>query len=167
MVADDQTLSFESLAKQASRGNVHHRTILEELVRLEMATEREGHVALTAKSFVPTASLRSMLAFLGDNVRDHLLAGVANTLGQQPKMLERAVFAKGLTLEDAKRIHLLVRDRWSVLHDELAAEMRKAVDGAEGAEPSRMRVGIYTYYEDTGPGPGKQGAKRQTGNGGT
>ena len=150
VVADGEAMSFEWLARRASRGNVHHRTILEELVRLDMAVERDGHLELKAGAFVPTANVRTMLTFLGDNVRDHLLAGVSNTLGEQPRLLERAVFAKGVSLEEAERIHQLVRERWSVLHDELAREMRHAVDQADATASGRIRVGIYTYYENEG-----------------
>jgi hypothetical protein len=152
VMADGEAMSFELLARRASRGNVHHRTILEELVRLDMAAERNGHLELKADAFVPAANVRTMLTFLGDNVRDHLLAGVSNTLGEQPRLLERSVFAKGLSLEEAERIHQLVRQRWAVLHDELAGEMRHAVDHAAAAEPGRIRVGIYTYYEDEAKG---------------
>ena len=32
--------------------------------------------------FVPASDLKTMLSFLGDNSRDHLLAGVSNTIGE-------------------------------------------------------------------------------------
>jgi len=167
VVADGEAMSFESLARRASRGNVHHRTILEELVRLDMAAERNGHIELKADAFVPAANVRTMLTFLGDNVRDHLMAGVSNTLGDKPRLLERAVFARGVSLEESERIHQVVRQRWTVLHDELAREMRHAVDQADATATGRIRVGIYTYYEDEAKGtrqppgqrPGSPGAK--------
>lgn len=147
--ADAAAPSFEAVARQASRGNVHHRTILDELVRLNMASEQDGRVELHATGFVPVEDLRGMLAFLGDNARDHLLAGVSNVLGAQPPMLERSVFATGLSLEDCEKIQHLVRQRWSTLHHELTHEMTRAVESARGAAAGRMRVGIYTYYEDS------------------
>ena len=73
--------SFESLARRASRGNVHHLAILDELVRLNMVAEVDGRAELAAAGFVPSGGLKEMLAFLGDNTRDHLLAAVSNTLG--------------------------------------------------------------------------------------
>ena len=95
IVAEAPAPSFEAVARRASRGNVHHRTILDELVRLNMAIEREGRTELNATAFVPAQDLKTMLAFLGDNTRDHLLASVANTLGAEPPLLERSVFAGG------------------------------------------------------------------------
>ena len=140
--------TFESVARQASRGNVHHRTILDELVRLNMAIERDARAELNATAFVPANDLRGMLAFLGDNTRDHLLAGVANTLGLERPLLERSVFAAGISLEDCERIHQLVRKRWGGLHHELTQEMTRAFEAAEETASGRIRVGIYTYYED-------------------
>lgn len=140
--------SFETVARMSSRGNVHHRTILDELVRLNMVSEGEGVVELTSDGFVPVEDLQSMLAFLGDNGRDHLLAAVSNTLGEEPRMLERAVYARGLTLRECEQIQHMVRERWAVLHHELAQEMTRAVDHAPAGARGRIRVGIYTYYED-------------------
>jgi hypothetical protein len=162
MVADDpkhRTLpivrqgrkpSFEALARRASRGNVHHRAILDELVRLKMATEHDGLTELAAAGFVPAGDLRGMLAFLGDNARDHLQASVSNTLGAAPPLLERSVFAAGLSLEDCERIHRFARERWDGLQIALTQEMRQAYEAADEKAPGRIRVGIYTYYEDAG-----------------
>lgn len=148
--------SFETVARMSSRGNVHHRTILDELVRLNMVTEEEGVVELTTDGFVPVQNLQSMLAFLGDNGRDHLLAAVSNTLGEEPRMLERAVYARGLTLQECEQIQRLVRERWATLHHELAQEMTRAVDSAPAGAKARIRVGIYTYYEDeSAPAPSR------------
>ncbi|MGH6626723.1 MAG: DUF6502 family protein [Burkholderiaceae bacterium] len=141
--------SFEALAKQASRGDVHHRAVLDELIRLGMATEHQGQVELATDGYVPAADLQAMLAFVGDNVCDHLQAAVSNTLGESPRMLERAVYAEGLTQQDCEQIHQLTRQRWERLHHELVGEMSRAVHGADGAGGKRIRVGIYTYYEDT------------------
>jgi hypothetical protein len=140
--------SFEALARRASRGNLHHRAILDELVRLKMATVHKGRAQLAAAGFVPTGDLRGMLAFLGDNARDHLLASVSNTIGAAPPLLERSVFAAGLSLEDCERIHQLARERWDGMHNVLTQEMREAYEAADGKASGRIRIGIYTYYED-------------------
>jgi hypothetical protein len=147
----------------SSRGNLHHRAILDELVRLDMVTEHEGgRVELKAEGFIPVKDLRGMLAFLGDNARDHLQAAVSNTLGEKPPMLERAVYAKGMTMADCEAIHQLVRNRWGSLHHELAHEMRGAVDRGGETATGRIRVGIYTYYEDTAADPEKKPARDKT-----
>jgi hypothetical protein len=148
IVAEGSGPSFEALARHASRGNVHHRTILDELARLGMVSEGEGRVELDAAGFVPANDLKEMLAFLGDNTRDHLSAAVSNTLGARVPLLERSVFAGGISLEDCERIHQFVRQRWSGLHHSLTQEMTRAFEGADETATGRIRVGIYTYYED-------------------
>ncbi|CAN7439533.1 DUF6502 family protein [Variovorax sp. LjRoot130] len=158
IVAEAPASSFETVARRASRGNVHHRTILDELVRLNMAIEHEGRAELNATAFVPAKDLKTMLAFLGDNTRDHLLASVANTLGAEPPLLERSVFATGIPLEDCERIHELVRERWNELHGELTREMTRAFDEAEKTASGRIRIGIYTYYENGTPEYAKKSA---------
>lgn len=152
--------SFESVAHEATRGNVHHRAVLDELQRLGMVTAHEGFVELNVDGFVPAQDQRGMLAFLGDNARDHLLAAVSNTIGGQPAFLERSVFARGISMEDCERIHQMTRARWNALHHELADELNNAFTSAPKSAGARMRVGIYAYFEniesgvstpDTGP----------------
>lgn len=147
--------SFELVARLASRGNVHHRALLEELQRLSLVTvltgDAEGEVELAGDGFVPATSLRDMLAFTGDNVRDHLLAAVGNTLGQRPRMLERAVYGTGLTVQECERIHQLMRERWETMHYQLVRDMTRAHADANGQGTARMRVGIYVYCEDESP----------------
>lgn len=140
--------SFELLARFATRGNVHHRAVLEELQRLNLIVVHDGEAEMAGAAFVPASSLRDMLAFLGDNARDHLLAGVSNTLGQQPRMLERAVFASGLTLQECERVHQLARRHWDTVHYRLVREMTESVNQADGKGEGRIRVGIYAYYEE-------------------
>lgn len=146
--ATAQGPSFEALAKQASRGNVHHRAVLDELIRLGMVVGQEGWVELAADGFVPARDLRSMLALLGDNTRDHLQAAVSNTLSEQPRMLERAVYADGLTQEECERIHQLARQRWDTLHHELVQEMTASVERSGPSGNQRIKVGIYALYEE-------------------
>jgi len=145
---DPAAASFEAVARRASRGNVHHRAILDELVRLNMATEQDGMAHLAVEGFVPASDLKAMLAFLGDNTRDHLLASVTNTVGGHAPFLERSVFAGGISLEECERIHLLARERWGLLHDEMAREMRSAYEAADKRDSGRIRVGIYAYFDD-------------------
>lgn len=147
--------SFELMARLATRGNMHHKTLLEELLRLGLITLPEesagGMVELVGNGFVPSGSLRDMLAFTGDNVRDHLLAAVGNTLGEQPRMLERAVYASGLTQKECERIHQLMREKWESMHFWLVREMSQAHANAQGQGTARMRVGVYVYHEDQPP----------------
>jgi hypothetical protein len=141
--------SFEDVAREASRGDVHHRAVLDELIRLGMCNKVDGaHVELAAEGFVPTADLQSTLAFLGDNLRDHASAAVSNALGEAPLLLERAVFAEGLSEADCEAVHQWMRQRWSALHRDLVSQLSEAItrSGAQGAR--RLRVGVYLFHDD-------------------
>jgi len=142
------TVSFEDLARLASRGDVHHRSVLDELTRLGLCTERDGYVELAADGYIPTGDLKSTLAFLGDNLRDHAAAAVSNTLAEAPLMLERAVFASGLTADDCDSLHQLARDRWRAMHRDLVSAMNVAVEESDGRGSQRIRIGIYVYHDE-------------------
>ncbi len=137
--------SFQELARQASRSDVHHRAVLDELVRLGLCREADGFAQLTADGFVPSADLKTTLAFLGDNLRDHACAAVANALAGQPLFLERAVFADGVAAADCEASQQLVRERWNGLHRELVDSLTAAVNRTDGQGPQRIRIGIYLY----------------------
>jgi hypothetical protein len=149
IAANGKGLSFEDVAREASRGDVHHRAVLDELMRLGMCARVDGtSVELTAEGFVPTSDLQSTLAFLGDNLRDHAAAAVSNALGEAPLMLERAVFAEGLLESDVEAVHQLMRQRWGALHREVVGQLTEAIarSGAQGSR--RLRIGVYVYHDD-------------------
>ncbi|MEY2860242.1 MAG: hypothetical protein RL392_700 [Pseudomonadota bacterium] len=148
IVSEDNALSFEALATQASRGNVHHRAMLDDLLRLGMAVESQGYVELKSDGFLPSNDLQYMLGFLSEHTSDHLQAAVSNVLGDAPKMLERAVYADGLCKEECERIHQIARLRWAALHQELVKELNIAVARSPQGN-QRIKVGIYTLYEGT------------------
>lgn len=139
--------SFERVARDATRGNVHPRTVLNEMVRLGMARELESDVELLMDAFVPEKDQQLMLAFLSDNGRDHLDAAVSNTLGDAPPFLERAVFARGLSRAQADAIHARVRAEWARWHHTLVEDMTAAVNAPDEPKDHRIRVGVYTYFE--------------------
>lgn len=94
------------------------------------------------------ADLRSMLFVLGNTVPDHLAAALSNVLHDNPPMVERADWARGLSLMDCDAIQQLACTRWSVLHHELAATMARAVDADSDDKCSRIRIGIYAFTEN-------------------
>lgn len=150
ITADPAHPSFESTAWMASRGNVHHRAILDELVRLDMVVERENDVELRTEGFIPAKDLAGMLAFFADNGRDHVNAAVSNILSEGAPFLERSVYASGLSIAACEEIHQDARRRWTGLHHALAQAMRLGVEAQPQGPLGRIRVGIYTYFEEIG-----------------
>ena len=143
--------SFELYARAATRGDVHHRVVLDELVRLGMVTESEGKAELTAEAFVPSKDDKILLAFLADNGHDHLLAAVENVLTGKPLFLERSIFAEGVSLQSCENIQDSMRKDWANTHIRLMDSLTDAIDVRPSEATHRIRVGIYTYFESLPP----------------
>ena len=143
--------SFESLAQSVTK-DVHPRTLLEELCRLELAKvdDRTDAVVLLRDKFVPTGDARRLFGFLGANVGDHLSAAVANVLNPTPRHLEQALFADGLSSDSVERLRPIVSDQWQALVRALAPTVQQLIDedGANGRpQDHRLRVGLYAFAD--------------------
>lgn len=140
-------VSFAGLARLATRGNVHHRAVLSELIRLKMAEQDGEQVSLRATAFVPHGDEQEMLAFLADNTRDHLNAAVSNVIGGEAPFLERVVFSQGISERDCIAAMGTMRTGWSRVHANLVPQLNQAVDDLGAQAPFRIRLGVYAYYE--------------------
>jgi hypothetical protein len=142
--------SFEALARGVTQ-DVHPRSLLDELVRLGLATHdaRTDKVVPSLAEFVPSADRARMLDFLANNVGDHLAAAVENVVGSTPRHLERAVFAHGLSPESVARAEAWVEDAWKRMLAELVPVIEKLI-AEDDADPAReknrrFRSGLYAY----------------------
>ena len=141
--------SFETLA-QAVTTDVHPRSILDELLRLGLAThdtERDT-VALARDAFVPRGDALRMLGFLADNAGDHLAGAVENVLGDGRRHFEQAVFADALSAQALTQVRALVATQWRALIDALVPALERLIedgDAAGRAREQRLRIGLYTY----------------------
>jgi hypothetical protein len=142
--------SFEALAHAITR-DVHPRTLLAELLRLELARTREDDdtVALVSEGFVPRGDASRMAGFLGDNVGDHLSAAVDNVLQGGGRHLEQAVYADGLSHESLMEFKQLAMKQWQQVAQALVPELERllARDEARGGGTHRVRLGLYGYDE--------------------
>jgi hypothetical protein len=152
--------SFETLAQGITR-DVHPRSLLDELCRLQLATwdETTDTVTLVREAFVPQGDRVHKLNLLGDNVGDHLRAAVDNVLGSDRTHQEQAVFADVLSPESLVHVRPLVQAQWQALMAALipALEARIALDAELPAAASgplwRMRIGMYTYQAPIADAP--------------
>jgi hypothetical protein len=147
--------SFEALAQSITR-DVHPRSLLEELVRLGLASVDEEHdtVSLVRDAFVPRGDAVRMARFLADNVGDHLSGAVDNVLHDGSQHFEQAVFADGLSEVSLVEFRTLVKAQWQALRQSMVPTLEKliAADEAAGrAQDQRLRIGLYTYTESTAP----------------
>jgi Family of unknown function (DUF6502) len=144
--------SFESLAQEVTR-DVHPRTLLEELLRLKLAThdtERDT-VALARTDFVPRGDARDMLRWLGANVGDHLAGAVANIGAGEPVHADQAIAADGLSAESVAQVRPLLHAHWRRLSDEFVPLLERLIGEdarqASDARPNhhRLRIGLYEF----------------------
>jgi hypothetical protein len=148
--------SFESLAQEVTR-DVHPRALLEELLRLNLATHdiARDTVALTQAHFVPRGDAGRMLQWLGANVGDHLAGAVANLVGPVPRHADQAIAAEGLSAESVAQVRPLLQAHWQRLTDELVPLLERLIEAdaalASGRRPNNCRVRFGIYGFDTAP----------------
>jgi hypothetical protein len=144
--------SFETLAQEITR-DVHPRSLLDELLRLQMARLDEANdtVSLAGEGFVPSGDRARLLGFLADNVGDHLQAGVDNVLGPR-KHFEQAVFADGLSAQSVQAVRALIAPQWQQLMRSLVPQLEALVAADETiplAEQHRVRIGLFAFDDRT------------------
>jgi len=142
--------SFESLAQSITR-DVHPRSLLDELIRLDLVSHDEhlDLVTVTRNHFVPKGDAQQMLNFLGDNVGDHLNAAVANVL-HNGNHLEQAVFADELSAESLDALRPLVMAQWNALHEKMVPALTSFIEAdrlAGRTQDQRVRIGLYTFTD--------------------
>ena len=145
--------SFETLAQAVTR-DVHPRSLLDELIRLKLATidESADTVALLRDGFVPSGDRVRMLAFLSDNVGDHLAAAVDNVLGDGRRHFEQAVYADGISAASMDAVRALVGPQWKKLLEALVPPLETMVQTDADlpvAARRRVRIGLYAFDDAT------------------
>jgi hypothetical protein len=145
--------SFEALAQSVTR-DVHPRSLLDELIRLDFVTfdENLDRVTLTRTNFVPKSDSQQMLNFLGDNVGDHLNAAIANVLNDGKSHLEQAVFADELSVNSVEALSPLVMAEWNALHEKMVPVITSLIEADKLAgrkQDQRVRIGLYTFNDTT------------------
>jgi len=143
--------SFEALARSVSK-DIHPRTVLQELVRLNLVREESETVHLLRNAFVPDPRHKEARTLFAGSVADHLQAGVhnlcvTNTDTQQPrKFLEQSVFADGLSPESVQQLNLLANELWSeVLQRVVEAATPLCEQDVQHPHPQRFRLGLFSF----------------------
>ena len=147
--------SFEALAQSVTR-DVHPRTLLDELCRLQLAAldPVTDQVALLRDAFVPSGDWARMMGYVGDNVGDHFRAAVANVLQDGKQQLEQAIFADELSAESLAETSKVMTDQWRRLLTEVAPQLEKMIekDRQLGRPQDRsIRIGMFTWSSTMPP----------------
>lgn len=143
--------SFESLANSVTQ-DVHPRTLLDELCRLQLGrhdTETDT-VYLVQDAFVPRGDWARLMAFLGDNVGDHLRAAASNVLTDGKQHLEQAIYADELSKESLQLAREMMARQWRMLLAQMSAELDQMIEADRQAgrlQDQCMRIGLFTWSQ--------------------
>lgn len=154
-------LSFEGLVRE-TRADMRASVILDELVRAGVAEAgKDGKVRLLRSAYVSDVPA-DKLAYLGDNVGDHLQSALYNIAGQGKPFLERAVYYELMSPEDLDRLRpelvRLSEEFLQAINRKVMPLNREAIRRKE-PQGRRIRLGVF-YYEDNSRIP-VSGRKRQ------
>ena len=141
--------SFEALAQSVTR-DVHPRSLLDELCRLQLATldPVTDQVALLRDAFVPSGDWARMMGYVGDNVGDHFRAAVANVLQDGKQQLEQAIFADELSAESLAETATVMTAQWRRLLTEVAPQLEKMIEKDRQLgrpQDQSIRIGMFTW----------------------
>lgn len=141
--------SFETLAQSVTQ-DVHPRTLLDELCRLQLATVDavSDKVSLLRDAFVPNGDWARMMSYVADNVGDHFRAAVANVLQDGKQQLEQAIFADELSAESLAEAEAVMTAQWRALLTEVAPQLEKMIEKDRllgRVQDQSIRIGLYTW----------------------
>jgi uncharacterized protein YbjQ (UPF0145 family) len=148
--AKDDGPSFDSLVESVST-DIRPRAVLDEWVRQGLArVDDDEFIHLDMAAFVPNEEFADLAYYFGRNLRDHIAASSHNLLGDEPSMLERAVYYEELRPRSVEELAALSRELGSdvlVKVNQKAFELSEQDKGSPEAS-ERISFGVYFY---TGP----------------
>lgn len=141
--------SFDGLAATVST-DIHPRSLLDELKRLQLVDDAEDGVRLLAEAYIPASDQTTLLDYLGSNIGDHAEAAAANVLSSgSPPHFERAVHYNGLSAGALCELDELARGLQQSVLEQIAARAAELQD-AEADRPDatgRFRCGAFILTE--------------------
>jgi Family of unknown function (DUF6502) len=147
--------SFDELVRSVTT-DVHPRAIFDAMHRLNLVSvDTNGELRLNASAFVPKTDLNKMMAFLGDNIGDHLTSVQQNIQGLGEPLLEQSVFIDELSRNSANDLHAFTREQWVKLLANAVKEGER-VDALDKKTPGelrkfRARIGLYFFTDAQHP----------------
>jgi len=146
--------SFEALVQSVSK-DFHARSVLDELLRLEVAFVEGDHVHLRAEGLGSSDRFATIAEAFAANAGDHLAAGAANLRASshtetQP-FFDQAIAVEGLSVHSSSVLQTLAREACSSALARVEAEGRtrqsQEAQGLPREIAMRIRVGTYFYAE--------------------
>ena len=133
--------SFTNLARSI-RKDVHPRTFLDLLIECGAVTEIGDHVRLNTRTYRPPSGSEDQLAYLADNVGDHLTSAVFNVV-KGAANYDMAVHYDGLSTNAIAQLDHLFRERMKKVLEEMDTMARSFPASEDGVH--RFRAGGYFF----------------------
>lgn len=144
--------SFERLIQEISK-DVHHRTVLDEMVRQGLARRDQDRVYLTQDAFVPVQGDEAQWSYLGSNLGDHAEAAASNLNAlDKPPFFERAAHYGGLSASSIEELQELAGNELSraLARINTRALELQAADRQTASGGWRFRAGGYIFHASQG-----------------
>ncbi len=144
--------SFEALSGLVSQDK-HPRTLLDDLLSLDLVALEDDAVTLTADAFIPKSDQEGLLDYLANNLEDHATAAVENVLSDEKKapFFERAVHYNQLSAASLSELDALARQLQQKTLEQISAHAL-ALQTQDRINPSatgRFRCGAFVFCESS------------------
>lgn len=142
--------SFETLVNRIGRQDVRARSVLDEWVRLGIATlDAQNRVHLQRQAFIPAGDFEQKTFFFGKNLHDHMAAAAQNLISDSPPHFERSVYYNNLCPESVAKLRAIVDEEAMALLKRVnhkACELQRH-DAVDAQAKERFNLGVYFYTE--------------------
>jgi hypothetical protein len=144
--------SFESMVESISK-DIRSRVVLDEWLRIGVARlDEENNVCLNVDAFVPAKGFDEKAFYFGQNMHDHLAAGMQNLMSNPAPYFDRCVYHDMLTPASVKELDELARELgMNALHNinRKALELKKLQAPDDSTARFRVNFGLYFFNEYT------------------
>lgn len=150
--------SFESLVQSVSK-DFHARSVLDELLRLEVVVVDNEHASLRTEGLGSSDGFAAVARGFAASAVDHLAAGAANlrAAGRSDALpfFDHAVEIDGVSVHSTAVLHAMTREACSAALARIEAEgqtrLAQEAQGLPRAVAMRVRVGTFFYAEPVQP----------------
>ena len=140
--------TFTTLSNKVIK-DLRAKTVLEELLRLDLVQFENEVVSLKQEAFIPQTDFNEKMVFFSKNISEHIQAAATNVQSQQPPYFERSAFHDGLNEEDIKQIDSFVRDKGMNLLKEayrMAEELAEINKQKDKGKKGHITLGIFLNH---------------------
>lgn len=146
--SDVEEKTFTTLSTKVVK-DIRAKTVLEELLRLDLVQLKDEVVSLKQEAFVPQTDFNEKMIFFSKNISEHIQAAATNVQSEEPPHFERSAFHDGLNDEDIKRIDAFVREKGMSLLKEayrMAEELADKNKQRDKSETGHITLGIFLNH---------------------